>query len=140
MFKKVRNKQLPIGAAMGIGIGVSMLLSVGVIALSALLLEKEKIQINAIAVIIAISQFVSSFLGSVLACKIAKQKMLITAAGTALGYLAALLTLTVFLFSGEYHGVLLGLLMTALGGAGAILVGLRKEKGRIRKHKIPAYR
>ena len=140
MVKKFKIKQLSVGAAIGIGIGTSAVLSMAILALAALLVSTEKLQINAIPVVIAFTHLVSAFAGTFLACKLADQKLLITGSAAAGGYFLTLLTLTAILFSGEYQGVLTGLLMVAIGAAAAVLTGLRKEKGSARKHKIPAYR
>ena len=140
MVKKMKTKQASIPAAIGIGIGAALILSIAIAALAAFFISTEKLQISIIPVCTAVTHLLSAFFGSWIAGMIAKDKRLITAGITVLGYILLLLATTAILLGGQYRGIGIGILMALLGGGAAVLASLRRGKGRIRKHKIPAYR
>ena len=140
MAKKMKSKQLSLPATIGIGIGAALILSGALSALAAFLMSTEKMQVSSIPVCIAITHLLSAFSGTWLACRMTKEKRLLTGGITALGYILFLLATTAILLGGQYSGIGTGILTALLGGGAAVLTGLRKGKRRSRKHKIPAYR
>ena len=140
MVKKMKSTQASMPVAIGIGIVAALILSTAMAALMAFLMSSEKLQVSSIPVCTAITHLLSAFLGTWVACLTAKEKHLITSGITVLGYILLLLASTAILLEGQYSGIGMGILMAVLGGGAAVLTGLRRGKGRSRKHKIPAYR
>ena len=140
MVKKMKATQASLPAAIGIGIAVSVVISIAMAAVAALLISTEKMEVSTIPVCTAITHLLSAFAGSWIACFAAKEKRLMTGCITVTGYILVLLAVTAILLEGQYSGIALGIIMSAIGGCFAVLAGMRQRKGRSRKHKIPAYR
>lgn len=140
MAKIRKGKSVSLPAGIGIGVGTSLLASVTAVAVLAALVNAEKLNIGSITVVTALVHLISSFLGGWLATLLTKQKRLVTALSTAAGYLLVMIGMTALIFDGQYQGIGLALLMVFIGSGAVILLGMRGNKGRIRKHKISAYR
>lgn len=140
MVKHIKAKELSLPVGIAIGIIVCILVSVGSSMLISGLVDAGRLQPEDINTGIPVIHLIASFLGSWLAYLLTKQMRLIVSAITAGGYMLVLCGMTALVFGGEYQGFWLTLLMVGVGLMLSVIPGIKGRKGRIRKHKIPAYR
>ena len=138
--KKVTGKAVAIPAGIGMGVLAAMIVTLLGSAGLAVLLSRQKINMDSLGYWRMALLFGAGFLGAMVAMLKIKHRKMQMSLITGGGYFLVLLAMNAMLFGGQYEGVWMSALMVALGSSLAAWIGSRGGSAPKRKHKIPAYR
>ena len=124
--KADQQSRMPLSIA--VGCLVSVIITIFGSAVSAWLMDSEKLQESAIGYAAAVIILISAFAGCVVAVTVAGKQRLPVAAITGISYTLVLLAVTALFFGGEYEGVGVTALLIAAGTVCSLLIGMRGKK------------
>lgn len=140
MFKKTTGKGISVPAGIGLGIALSTGITIAGAALIAYLLSTERMAVSGIGWGAIVILAVASFVGAMLASKLAKGNKLPVSLSVGAGYILLLLGCTALFFGGQYQGTIATVITVFLGSGSAGCIGLKGKGTAFRRKKIHAYR
>lgn len=138
--RKPTGRAVSMPAGLAAGAAAALGLTLALAALVAKLVETERLEEGGIGYGVMVILLLSSFTGAMVsAVRIKRQRLLVCLLSSVI-YLGILLSMTALFFGGQYSGVGVTAILVLCGGALAILVGLRGERGGKRPKIKGAYR
>ncbi len=133
MDRKPTGRTSSMAGGLTAGGCVSLTTTLAAVALLAKLVDMERVAWENVGYGIAAALLLSSYLGAITAYgKIRRQRLMVcTAAGAV--YFGILLSVTALFFGGQYEAVGVTAALVFGGSTTAGLIGLREQKGRIKK-------
>ena len=135
--KSTHEMSIPVSAI--IGMGVCILLTVLMSMLGAMLVDSERLDIEAMKWLSVVIHIVSAFLGTWTALSIGKQKLAIITGITNSGAVLVLICAGMLFWGSTFGSVLTGILSIAAGGLVACMIKLKTGSDHKKKRK-PAFR
>ena len=140
VHQKATGRASSVWAGLAAGVTVSVVVTLLMTALTALLLDRERVAWETVGYWILSGIMLSAFLGAVTACRrIRRQKLMITAM-SGLAYFAVLLSITALFFGGQYEAVGVTALLVAGGSGCAALLEMGRGTGTVRGKRRKRYR
>lgn len=135
-----RQKGHPVGlvSGIGIGVGVGLLLTLIISAISAWLINGERLPQNAIGTVAVLTQCVAAFAGCLAAILLAGNMPAIVAPITAGVYFVFLVCTNILFMNSELAGAGKGFIAILIGAL--LAVGARMLSKGKKKHKLPKIR
>lgn len=127
-----------LGYGIGIGVAVSVAVSIGLLLVLTSLLMNKRLSENMMATAMFLVRPLSILIGFLSGSFILKEKKLILAGATVVGYLFVMLALGITAFDGGFHGFGSGVISVLIGGGISCLILLKpKTKGKYtHKYKL----
>ena len=134
-----KSKVMPLWTAVLIGILFSLLVSFTGALIKTLLINKGSLQENTNGVLSAVIWFASTFVGSVIACKIVNRQYFVVSVITFSGYLLFLVGMQIIFFDSKFYQIWKGVLAAAVGIIPCILMFARtsgRKKAKIKYRPV----